>query len=133
MAKAPVGPDGLSDRQRAMWEFMCRHQIEHHRPATLRAICDAVGLRSVNGCYTQLNHLSAKGYVQILDPTTPDARSSHLGYLAVVPRGGKKIAVHPDGQHAKLVIGAVPVYLNRAELLQLRDDLARTIKEIQLD
>ncbi len=66
-----MGED-LTDRQRAILEFVHQHVSDHGYPPTVRDIGDAVGLSSSSSVHAQLTALVDKGYLR-RDPTKPRA------------------------------------------------------------
>ena len=54
----------LTDRQRAILEFVARHIAEERFPPTIREIGQAMGIRSTNGVNDHLKALERKGYLE---------------------------------------------------------------------
>lgn len=54
----------LTDRQRAILEYVARHIAEERFPPTIREIGQAMGIRSTNGVNDHLKALERKGYLE---------------------------------------------------------------------
>ncbi|HWV36895.1 MAG TPA: transcriptional repressor LexA [Vulgatibacter sp.] len=54
----------LTDRQRAILEYVVRHIAEERFPPTIREIGQAMGIRSTNGVNDHLKALERKGYLE---------------------------------------------------------------------
>jgi hypothetical protein len=101
----------LTDRQRAVHEFMLGYQREHHRPPTAREIGGFVtGHTSKRHPTTALCHLEAltrKGVVVHSDD------GSARGWLAVLPPGVVELEAAGDGW--TLACGGGSTTMTRAE------------------
>ena len=62
----------VSDRQRAILEFLQEYVDQHGYPPTVREIGEAVGLRSPSTVHAHLAHLERAGLLR-RDPTKPRA------------------------------------------------------------
>lgn len=70
--RSPRGSKPLSEKQRAILEFICR-TVEHQGyPPSMREIGDAVGLSSLSSVTHQLSRLELAGYIR-RDPNRPRA------------------------------------------------------------
>ena len=74
----------LTERQAEVHRFMLDHQRKNGRPATVRAVGAALGIKSPNGVIQHFKAMLKKGYVKAadrgaqrcftaVDPTKPDA------------------------------------------------------------
>ncbi len=54
----------LTDKQRAIFNFICRHIQERGYPPAIRDICDEFSISSPNGVMCHLRALQKKGYIQ---------------------------------------------------------------------
>ena len=54
----------LTDRQRQVYDFICRCIRGKRRPPSLQEICDNIGARSKNGAIVHLDALEKKGYIE---------------------------------------------------------------------
>lgn len=54
----------LTERQEKVLEYIIDHLSEHDCQPSLREICQAMGIRNVNGVVCHINALEEKGYVK---------------------------------------------------------------------
>ena len=54
----------LTDRQRQVYDFICRSIQKKRRPPSLQEICNHIGARSKNGAIVHLDALEKKGYIE---------------------------------------------------------------------
>lgn len=101
----------LSDKQRAILEYIARSVDARGYPPSMREIGDAVGLASLSSVTHQLNQLELSGYLRrdpnrpralevLIDMPSPNSEetSSHvtpIGYAAMVPLVGRIAAGIP--------------------------------------
>ena len=54
----------LTDRQRAVYDFIRDHIREHHNAPTMRQIISHFGMKSPNGAMCHLNALEQRGWIE---------------------------------------------------------------------
>lgn len=104
--------DELTDRQRALWEFMLRYQQKHGKPPTHREMAAFVKNDPQANATAPLCHLGAlerKGYVR------HDEWESRC-WVAVVPGGG--VRLDDLGNTLALSSGADCVRLTRGQAVE---------------
>lgn len=62
----------ISDKQKAILEYIKKEILNKGYPPTVRDICEAVGLRSTSSVHSHLETLEKNGYIR-RDPTKPRA------------------------------------------------------------
>jgi repressor LexA len=62
----------LTDRQRAVLDFIVAHKAREDWAPTIREICDHFGINSPNGVVCHLDALEKKGYIE-RRPNSPRA------------------------------------------------------------
>ena len=72
----------LTDRQRAVWQWIRRHNAEHRTGCGYRHLCVAFGWRSPTAAYGHVLALRSKGWVD-LDPGRPNTIVPTLDSLEV--------------------------------------------------
>src|SRR5205823_1377504 len=99
--------DQLTDRQKAVLDFISRSIEKHGYPPTLREIGEHMGIRSTNGVNDHLKALEKKGYLEredlksrALRPISPlssthVARGALSGEMVEVPILGRVAAGEP--------------------------------------
>jgi len=54
----------LTSRQADVYDAICDHIVEYHRPPTVRALADQLGISSPNGVMSHLKALQKKGFLE---------------------------------------------------------------------
>ena len=67
-----MGSGKISDKQRAILEYIKQEILDKGYPPAVREICEAVGLKSTSSVHAHLESLEKNGYIR-RDPTTPRA------------------------------------------------------------
>lgn len=85
---APRGPDGLTARQRALYEFIRDYWHEHGRPPTIRSCYAVVDTVSPNGVMAHIRTLVKKGLLAKRTTAGNRAVYAPAPSLEVRPRAG---------------------------------------------
>ncbi len=67
-----MGSGKISDKQRAILEYIKQEILDKGYPPAVREICEAVGLKSTSSVHAHLESLEKNGYIR-RDPTKPRA------------------------------------------------------------
>lgn len=84
----PRGADGLTERQRALLDFIRAHWHEHGRPPTIRDCFAVVPTVSPNGVMAHINSLVKKGLLTKRGGNGTQAVYAPAPSLEVRPRAG---------------------------------------------
>jgi len=111
--------EALSERQRAILEFIAQYMEEHDRPPTNREIGQAVGISSTGHVDYHLSVLAKKGYI------VREANTSRGLRLTSAAEGHARRRVHTVPVVGRIAAGApIEAISDPNDVIELSDDFA---------
>jgi repressor LexA len=118
-AREFLAMEALSERQRAILEFIAQYMEEHDRPPTNREIGQAVGISSTGHVDYHLSVLAKKGYI------VREANTSRGLRLTSAAEGHARRRVHTVPVVGRIAAGApIEAISDPNDVIELSDDFA---------